>query len=99
MIDLTEIISAAVLLIVALLSAFLIPLIKHKVNAEKLDEIRVWVEIAVRAAEQIFHGTGLGAEKKEFVMTFLRERGFTLNREALDNIVEAAVLELKNELY
>lgn len=98
MIDLTEVISAAFLLIAAILSAFLIPLIKRRVDAEKLDMIQTWVSIAVYAAEQIFRGSGLGAEKKNYVLTFLQDHGFTVNSEELDTLIEAAVLELKQQI-
>ena len=98
MIDLTPILSAAVVLVAAILTAFLIPLIKRRVDAEKLDNIREWVGIAVCAAEQIFRGSGLGAEKKSYVLGFLRDHGFTVDAEELDTLIEAAVLELKQQL-
>lgn len=98
MIDLTGIISAVLTLIVAVLSAFLIPLIKRKVDAEKLATIQFWVGIAVDAAEQVFRDGGLGAEKKKYVVNFLEARGFSIDAEELNNLIEAAVLELKQEL-
>lgn len=98
MIDLTSILSAAVVLVSAVLTVFLIPLIKRKVDAEKLDNIREWVGIAVCAAEQIFRGSGLGAEKKSYVVSFLHDHGFTVDAEELDTLIEAAVLELKRQL-
>lgn len=97
MIDLTGVVSAAITLILAILSAFLIPLIKQKADAEKLDVIRMWVTIAVSAAEQIF-GHGTGEAKKEYVLKFLSDKGFTVNAEDIDNLIEAAVLELKNSI-
>ena len=99
MIDLTGIISAVLTLIVAVLSAFLIPLIKRKVDAEKLATIQFWVGIAVDAAEQVFRDGGLGAEKKKYVVNFLEARGFSIDADELNNLIEAAVLEMKNELY
>lgn len=99
MINLTGIISAVLTLIVAVLSAFLIPLIKRKVDAEKLATIQFWVGIAVDAAEQVFRDGGLGAEKKKYVVNFLEARGFSIDAEELNNLIEAAVLEMKNELY
>lgn len=99
MINLTGIISAVLTLIVAVLSAYLIPLIKRKVDAEKLATIQFWVEIAVDAAEQVFRDGGLGAEKKKYVVNFLEARGFSIDADELNNLIEAAVLEMKNELY
>lgn len=95
MIDLTEVLAAVILLITALISAVLIPYLKRKMDAEQLATLRVWVRVAVEAAEQIFRGTSLGAEKKAYVIGFLRDHGFNIDAEKLDSLVEAAVLELK----
>ena len=97
MVDLTQVIVALLTLAFSAVSAFLIPYIKSKVSAEQLDAIKFWVNIAVEAAEMIYTGTGRGAEKKAYVVKFLNSKGFTLNPEEIDNIIEAAVLELKLE--
>lgn len=94
MVDLTQVIVALLTLAV---SAFLIPYIKSKVSAEQLDAIKFWVNIAVEAAEMIYIGTGRGQEKKAYVVKLLNSKGFTLNPEEIDSIIEAAVLELKLE--
>lgn len=97
MVDLTQVIVALLTLAISAVSAFLIPYIKSKVSAEQLDAIKFWVNIAVEAAEMIYTGTGRGEEKKAYVVKFLNGKGFTLNPEEIDNIIEAAVLELKLE--
>jgi hypothetical protein len=33
-------------------------------------EIKMWVEVAVEAAEQLYKGSGRGAEKKAMLSTF-----------------------------
>ena len=63
--DYTEIISAVIALISALVSAFLIPWIKERVGADKLKKWQAYVEIAVRAAEQLYNANE-GAEKKAY---------------------------------
>lgn len=78
-------------------TAFLIPYLKTKVSAEKLDTIKFWVNIAVEAAEMIYVGTGRGQEKKDYVVKFLNSKGFTLNVTEIENLIEAAVMELKLE--
>lgn len=95
MIDLTQVIIAVLTLIFSVVSAFLIPYLKTKVSAEQLETIKFWVNIAVQAAEMIYAGSGRGEEKKEYVLKFLNSKGFTLNTEEIENIIEAAVLELK----
>lgn len=97
MVDLTQIIVAVLTLVISLITAFLIPYLKTKVSAEKLDTIKFWVNIAVEAAEMIYVGTGRGQEKKDYVMQFLNSKGFTLNVSEIENLIEAAVMELKLE--
>ena len=97
MVDLTQIIVAVLTLVISLITAFLIPYLKTKVSAEKLDTIKFWVNIAVEAAEMIYVGTGRGQEKKDYVVQFLNNKGFTLNVSEIENLIEAAVMELKLE--
>lgn len=92
---LTQVVSAVITLIVAIVSAFLIPYLKSKLGTEKLETVKFWVNIAVEAAEMIYVGTGRGQEKKEYVLSFLNSKGFTLNITEIDNLIEAAVLKLK----
>lgn len=95
MVDLTPVITAVLTLAIALVTTFLIPYLRARLTAEQLDTIKRWVNIAVRAAEMIFSGTGQGAAKKAYVVDFLNSKGFTLNEKEIDNLIEAAVLELK----
>lgn len=97
MVDLTQIIVAVLTLVISLITAFLIPYLKTKVSAEKLDTIKFWVNIAVEAAEMIYVGTGRGQEKKDYVVQFLNSKGFTLNVTEIENLIEAAVMKLKLE--
>lgn len=97
MVDLTQIIVAVLTLIFSLISAFLIPYLKTKVSNEQFSNIQMWVKIAVQAAEMIYNGTGRGEEKKAYVVEFLNSKGVTLNTTEIENLIEAAVLELKQE--
>ena len=97
MVDLTQIIVAVLSLMLSLVSAFLIPYIKEKVTAEQFATIKLWVKVAVQTAEMLYVGSGRGEEKKKYVVEFLNSKGFTLNTEEIDNLIEAAVLELKQE--
>ena len=95
MADLTPIIIAVLTLIFSLITAFLIPYIKTKVSAEQFATIKLWVQVAVQAAEMLYVGSGRGEEKKKYVIEFLNSKGFTLNAEEIENLIESAVLELK----
>lgn len=94
----TQIISAVIALISALVSAFLIPWLKTKIDADKLQTLRTYVEIGVKAAEQLYTATD-GAAKKAYVVNFLAEKGIQFDVETIDKLIEAAVLQLHHELY
>lgn len=98
MVNITPIINAVIALVAALVSAFLIPWLKNKVAADKLAQYKEWVTIAVKAAEQIYAGTGRGEEKKKYVVAFLQAKGFKIDFDSIDNMIEAAVYELSQTL-
>lgn len=98
MIDLTALVQAVIALIATIISAFVIPWLKRKISAEKLAEVSTWVEIAVEAAEQLYEGSGRGAEKKEYVIQFLQQKGYTVDMTAIENMIEAAVYTLPPKL-
>ena len=99
--DITHIFELTILLVSAIVSAFVIPLLKQKLERDKLDKVLTYVEIAVTAADQLF-STEQGAEKKAYVVAYLNEelakRGLTVDVETLENMIEAQVLLLHNEL-
>jgi hypothetical protein len=97
MIDLTSIFSALITLICALISAFLIPYIKTKVSAEKFETIKSWVKVAVQAAEMLYRETGMGEQKKAYVIEYLNSKGYKLDTDTLNNLIESAVLELNKQ--
>ena len=97
MTDLTPIVNAVIALIAAIITTFLIPWIKSKIDAAKLAQIVEWVGIAVRAAEQIYNESGMGEKKKQYVLDFLASKGFTLDPDSINAMIEAAVKELNIE--
>ena len=98
MVDLTGIVIAATTLIAAVITTFLIPYLKQKISSEKFNEMLMWANIAVKAAEMLYEGSGRGAEKKQYVMEFLNSKGYTLDAASIDCVIEAIVLELKNSM-
>jgi DNA polymerase III delta subunit len=96
MTDLTPIISAALTLIMAVITTFLIPYLKTKIDSNKFEKIQTWVKVAVEAAEMIYVGTDRGEEKKAYVVQYLNSKGYTLDADSINNLIESAVLELKN---
>lgn len=93
MIDLTPVCNGLIALAAALLTAFVIPWIRSKTSAQDREDLLRWVEIAVAAAEQLFHATQ-GPEKKKYVVQFLAGKGFTLSEEEINAAIEGAVLKL-----
>lgn len=97
--DITELVTVILKLVCVLATTFLIPWVKKKVDAEKLLEVRKWTMIAVEAAEMIYDGLDMGETKKAFVEEFLARKGFKLNADEVDKLIEAAVLEMNNALW
>lgn len=96
-IDITPVVNAAIALIAAAVSVFLIPWIKSKTTAVQRNELVAWAKIGVAAAEQIYHGSGRGEEKKKYVVEFLASKGITFDEASINNAIEAAVKQLNTE--
>lgn len=98
MTDITEIVGLVIRLAVLLVVAFLIPYIRSKTTEGQREKIRLYVRMAVQAAEMLFAETGMGKAKKEYVIQYLAEKGFHLDGDELDVYIESAVLDLKKEI-
>lgn len=96
MINITNILYAASVLIAAILTVFVIPWIRARTSNIDTTELEKWVNIAVHAAEQLYSGSGHGAEKKEYVLNFLHEHGLTADNDALIAMLESAVYEINS---
>lgn len=96
-INLTPIAQAVIAIVAALISTFVIPWIKSKAKNEDTANFLRWVEIAVAAAEQLYESTD-GEAKKDYVLNYLRDKGYSVDVDDLENAIEAAVLKLHSEL-
>jgi hypothetical protein len=94
--DLTIAVQAVITLAVILITVFLIPYMKSKVKAEDYSNLAYWVGIAVQAAEQIYKDPKMGVEKKKDVVAFLESKGFTVNMDEIDKLIEATVFKLNH---
>lgn len=94
MIDITPIATLIIALIFAVVATIIIPWIKSRTTSEQLKQIVSWVNIAVLAAEQLFKGAGRGEEKKQYVIDFLKSKGFYIDAEKIDAMIEAEVAKL-----
>lgn len=99
--DLTEIIIAIIGLLGTIITVVAVPLIKGKTTEAQQKELAKWVKIAVSAAEQIFTGTELGKEKREYVLKWLEDNGYKLDDvkilSEVELLIEAFVSEMNNE--
>ena len=93
-IDLTMIANAIIALAAAIITTYIIPWIKSKMTDEQRRDVLAWVDVAVKAAEQIYKGPGRGAEKKRFVLKYLKDKGYTLDDKSVELALEAAVKEI-----
>ena len=95
--DITNVFTAFIALLLALLSAFVIPWLKRKVSAQDMAELLEWVDIAVAAAQQLYHQAD-GEKRLQHALGVLADKGFDVNDKAVRNAVEAAVLKLHQQL-
>ncbi len=96
--NITDILSALIALTAAILTTFVIPAIRQKMDAQGFAQLLKWVKIGVQAAEMIYKGTGMGRAKKQYVKEFLLSHGYTLDEAELDAAIESAVLELNESV-
>lgn len=93
-INLIPIITALFGLIGAVITYYVIPVLKGRISAEQWSEIVKWVKIAVAAAEQMKAAGIITVPKKDYVLSFLKGKGITITDEELDALIEAEVFEI-----
>lgn len=97
MTDYTHIIEIVVSLLSAIITAFIIPVLKQKLNAEQRDKLSFWVGVAVNAAEQLY-GEKTGDQKKEYVMKFLEQKGIKFDEVEVTALIESEVYNMVNSV-
>ena len=95
-IDLTQIILAIITLIFGLITRYLIPWIKGKLNDDQYAVFIALVRTGVYAAEQLFTSEQW-KEKKQYVVNLLQQNGYKVDDIAVDALIEATVRELRIE--
>ena len=85
----------------SLITLYAVPYLYALQKNEKYAQLIDVISNAVRAAEQVVKGEGMGTVKKERVMLFVREwlgkQGVTLTEEQLSELTESAVFSMKQE--
>lgn len=96
-INLTQIILAIITLIGGLLTRYVIPWIKGKLDDRQTNALNMFVDIFVYAAEMIYN-SDQGKEKKEYVLNLLKDKGYDIDDESINALIEATVKKLKIEM-
>jgi hypothetical protein len=68
-------------------------LYKGVITKSQFDMLKSLVVVTVQGAEQIF-GSGVGEEKKKYVLEKLQQYGIDINKIEIDLLIESAVLQM-----
>lgn len=84
-----------------ILTSYIIPLIKEWIGNEKLAKYEEWASMAVRAAEMMWTESGMGENKKAYVVKFLTDMfnkdKVVITEQQIEILIESAVKQLKLE--
>ena len=94
--DYTFIFEFIITVLSAVVTGFVIPVLKRKLTEEKQNELLYWVQVAVKAAEQLF-GSKTGQQKKEYVVSFLLSKGIVFNVDEVTSMIESEVYKLTSK--
>ena len=99
--NLPQIVDALFLILAYIVTRKLIPLIKTKIDENKLNDILHWCQVFVESAQRLDKSGKLeGLSKKEYVMNelnnYIANKGYQFTDEQLQNIRRAAVLTLEH---
>ena len=96
-----DILKVVISICAALVTVYVIPYLKTLKEDRRYSQIVEMVEVAVRAAEQTIKGAGKGVEKKKevesIIYAWLLERGIEITPEQINQLIECAVYQLKQE--
>ena len=84
----------------AIITGYIVPLIKSNISANQLDEIIKWIGKAVAAAEVLFNVPKSGEQKREYVIDFI-DKMFNAKKEVITKdqiriLLEAAVKQMND---
>lgn len=85
-IDLTPILQLAIMLMGALVTAFVIPWIRRKTNAQQWEALVNITRTAVFAAEQVY-GSGWGRDKMRYAEEYIKRKGYTVDVDLIEATV------------
>lgn len=93
-----KILELVITVAIAVITRYLVPYIKTKIETEKINEVMRWVAEFVDAAEQVY-GAKTGKTKKEFVVDAIKKQcedlGINITEAQIEALIESAVFDLK----
>ena len=96
-----DILKVVISICAALVTVYVIPYLKTLKEDRRYAQILDMVDVAVRAAEQTIKGSGKGMEKKKevenIIYAWLMEKGIEITPEQINQLIECAVYQLKQE--
>lgn len=97
--NLFEVLLTLIPVLGAILTYFVVPCIKARMETAKLEQYRQWADLAVKAAEMLWTETGHGPDKKQYVTRFLDKlfnaKKTVVTEEQLNILIEAAIAQMK----
>lgn len=97
-INITPLVDAIIKLAAVVISLFVIPVLKRKAKAQDIERLETLARIGVEAAEQLYSREQADA-KRQYVLSYLESKGYSIDGHDVMNALEAAVIKLHNELY
>ena len=85
-IDLTPVLQLVIMLLSALITAFVIPWVKSRASAQQWEALVNVTRTAVFAAEQVY-GSGWGREKLHYAEEYIRKKGYTVDVDLIEATV------------
>ena len=89
-----ELLKAIISVAVILITGFVVPWLKAKLDESKFDKFQKIVNRAVLAAQQLY-GDADGEDKKEYVLRFLSGIRGSFSSDEINIYLEAAVKDMK----
>lgn len=94
-----QIMSAVITILCAVITGFVIPWIKSKIDAEQTEKLAYYIDMAVRCAEQIYTPDEWELKKlyvTKYITTLVNDTfKLTLSAEDINVLIEGAVNQLK----
>lgn len=97
MIDLTNLFDAVLALLAAIITAFVIPWIKSKANAQQWEALVNVTRTAVFAAEQVY-GSGWGKKKLQYAEEYIKKKGYTVDVDLIEATVRQSFPHWENPI-